>query len=95
MDRGLTRTVNGEEEWLCWRFGAHGKTEPTYERASVQMGPYDHDRQRRLKRGETFRRLDAAGAPREYQGLCWRPKSSFVRADPETNHEEARYPIKD
>lgn len=77
MDRGLSRVVDGVEERLCWRFGVHGKTDATYEPARDQLGPFDPDRQRRLKRGETFRRLSSTGSPREYQGLFWRPKSTI------------------
>jgi hypothetical protein len=82
MVEGLTRVVDGVEEQLCWRFHVHGKSEATYEPASAQRGPFDRDRQRCLRRGESFRRLDRAGSPREYQGLCWRPKSSIPGRGP-------------
>jgi hypothetical protein len=78
MDKGLTRMVDGVEQRLCWRFGVHGKMDATYEPARDQLGPFDPDRQRRLKRGETFRRLGRAGSPREYQGLFWRPKDTLL-----------------
>jgi hypothetical protein len=77
MDKGLTRVVDGVEERLCWRFAVHGRSEATYEPANCQLGPFDRDLQRRLKRGETFRRLDRTGSPREYQGLFWRPTSTL------------------
>ena len=80
MDESLTRVIDGEEQCLCWVFHVHGRNEVTYERASGQMGPFDQDRQRRLKKGETFRRLDSGGSPVEYQGLCWRPTSSISMA---------------
>jgi len=82
VGEGLTRVVDGVKEWLCWRFHVYGKSEATYERASSPLGPFDRDRQRRLKRGETFQRLSRSGSPREYQGLCWRPKSSMPEIDP-------------
>lgn len=90
MDKGLTRVVDGVEQQLCWRFGVHGKSDATYEPASSQLGPFDPDRQRRLKRGETFRRLDRAGSPREYQGLVWRPKSPIPGVEPATGSRAAR-----
>ena len=71
-----TRIVDGVEESLCWSFGVHGKSETTYEAASGPGGPFDRDRNRRLKRGETFKRLNGSGSPREYQGLVWRPKGA-------------------
>lgn len=77
MDKGLTRVVDGVEERLCWRYGVHGKSDATYEPARDQLGPLDRDRQRRLKKGETFLRLGGGGSPREYQGLVWRPKSTI------------------
>lgn len=76
MTKGVTRIVDGVEELLCWRFRVHGKRDDAYEAASGQLGPYDQDRKRRLKRGETFQRLDSSGRPRQYQGLVWRPTSS-------------------
>jgi hypothetical protein len=82
MDDGLTRVVDGEEQCLCWRFQVHGRSDAIYEPASARIGPFDHDRQRRLNKGETFRRLDSGGSPREYQGLCWRPKSSIQTPRP-------------
>ncbi|EYF04206.1 hypothetical protein [Chondromyces apiculatus] len=77
MNIGVIRVVDGEEQRLCWRFGVHGKSNATYEPASGQVGPFDGDRKRRLKKGETFQRLDRSGSPREYQGLEWRSKSSL------------------
>ncbi|AKT42837.1 hypothetical protein [Chondromyces crocatus] len=77
MNQSLTRVVDGEEQCLCWQFGCHGKSDATYEPASGQVGPFDRDRQRRLKKGETFQRLDRSGSPREYQGLVWRLKSTL------------------
>jgi hypothetical protein len=76
MNQALTRVVGSVEESLCWRFQVHGKTEATYQRADAELGPFDQDRRRRLKRGETFQRLGCSGAPRAYQGLVWRPKGS-------------------
>ncbi len=77
MNDGLTRVVDGEEQRLCWRFQIFGKNSATYEPASSQLGPFDGDRQRRLRRGETFKRLDRSGSPREYQGLFWRPADAL------------------
>lgn len=77
MGAGLTRVVDGVEQWLCWRFRVHGKNDVAYEPANGELGPFDPDRRRRLKRGETFQRLDRAGSPRQYDGLCWRPKSTL------------------
>ena len=77
MDSGLTRMIDGVEQRLCWRFGVHGKNGASYEPASGQVGPFDRDRKRRLKKGETFQRLSGSGSPREYQGLCWQPKSAI------------------
>jgi hypothetical protein len=76
MLEGLTRVVGGVEESLCWAFRVHGKDDAKYEAANGQFGPFDTDRKRRLKRGETFQRLDRSGSPREYQGLVWRPKGA-------------------
>lgn len=75
MGEGLTRVVGGVEERLYWRFAVHGKSDPTFEPASSQLGPVDPDRHRRLKPGETFQRLDRSGHPCVYQGLSWRPKA--------------------
>lgn len=76
MNNGLTRMVDGEEQRLCWIFQV-GKHDPSYEPASNQLGPFDRDRQRRLKRGETFMRLGSGGSPRAYQGFCWRPANTL------------------
>lgn len=74
MVESVTRVVDGVKESLCWCFRVHGKSETTlYEIASGHMGPLDRDRKRRLRRGETFQRLDRSGCPREYTGLVWRP----------------------
>jgi hypothetical protein len=78
LDYGLTRVVDGVEERLCWHYRVHGRADAVYEPASNRLGPLDRDRQRRLKRGETFQRLDSSGSPREYQGLVWRPTSSLA-----------------
>lgn len=74
MSKGFVRVVDGVEEQLCWSFCVHGKIDPTYEPASSQLGPFDPDRRRRLRRGETFQRLGGSGHPCAYQGLTWRPK---------------------
>lgn len=80
MRDALTRLVGTEEEWLCWRFQVQGRSEASYERADAELGPFDQDRQRRLKRGETFQRLGGSGAPRAYLGLVWRQRSSMAGA---------------
>ncbi len=80
MSDGLTRVVDGVAERLCWRFVVLGKADPDYEPASGAVGPIDPDRARRLKRGETFQRLDRSGRPRRYEGLSWQPAT----ARPET-----------
>jgi hypothetical protein len=69
----LVRVVDGMEEALCWRF-ARGRAAPTYQPATGARGPFDPDRRRHLKPGETFQRLDRSGHPCTYQGLSWRPK---------------------
>jgi hypothetical protein len=71
MSDRLTRVVGGAAERLCWRFVVRGKADPDYELASSAVGPFDPDRARRLKRGETFQRLDPSGRPRVYDGLSW------------------------
>ena len=76
MNSGLMRVVGGVEEHLCWCFQVHGKGDVSYEPADGQLGPFDRDRQRRLKRGETFQRLDRSGSPRMYHGLFWRPRNT-------------------
>lgn len=73
MADGLTRVVGGVAERLCWRFVVRGKADADYEPASGALGPFDPDRARRLKRGETFQRLDRSGRPRRYEGLFWQP----------------------
>ncbi|WP_437669754.1 hypothetical protein [Sorangium sp. So ce131] len=78
MKDSLSRVVDGVEERLCWRFQVHGKSEATYEPASASRGPFDRDRQRHLKQGETFLRLDRSGSPRKYNGLTWQPKSAIA-----------------
>ncbi|WP_437968827.1 hypothetical protein WMF04_05810 [Sorangium sp. So ce260] len=82
MNEGLSRMVDGVEQRLCWRFQVHGRSDVTYEPASGQRGPFDRDRQRHLKTGETFQRLDRSGSPRKYNGLVWQPKSSIAGAGP-------------
>jgi len=72
MNRGFKRVVDGVEEYLCWSFRVHGKSDATYEPASSRLGPFDPDRRRRLRCGETFQRLDGSGHPCSYQGLTWR-----------------------
>ncbi|AUX29148.1 uncharacterized protein SOCE836_012360 [Sorangium cellulosum] len=74
----LSRVVDGVEQRLCWRFQVHGRSDVTYEPASGQHGPFDRDRQRHLKAGETFQRLDRSGSPRKYGGLVWQPKRSIA-----------------
>ncbi len=73
MRDALTRVMGGVAERLCWRFVVRGKADPEYEPASGAVGPFDPDRARRLKRGETFQRLDHSGRPRRYEGLSWQP----------------------
>jgi hypothetical protein len=82
MGDGLTRVVGGVAERLCWRFVVPGKADPHYEPASGSVGPFDPDRARRLKRGETFQRLDHSGRPRRYEGLSWQP-ATVAPAHPE------------
>jgi hypothetical protein len=82
MPDGSTRVVDGVRERLYWRFLVHGRVDPTYEPASGRGGPFDPDRRRCLKRGETFQRLDGAGRPRTYEGLSWRPDSQVENAAP-------------
>jgi hypothetical protein len=82
MQNGLTRVVDGVEERLCWRFGTHGRGEATYQPSDGQLGPFDRDRLRRLRRGETLQRLSRTGSPLTYEGLSWQPKSSLVERDP-------------
>jgi hypothetical protein len=77
MDDVLTRIVDGVRERLCWCFAVQGRIDPTYEPASAGRGPFDPDRRRCLKRGETFQRLDRSGRPRTYQGLSWRPADAI------------------
>jgi hypothetical protein len=69
----MTRVVDGVAKRLCWCFVVRGKADPDYEPASSAVGPFDPDRARRLKRGETFQRLDRLGRPRRYEGLSWQP----------------------
>lgn len=71
--RTLMRMTNGVEERLCWRFHVPGRAEPKYEPANGQHGPYDPDRLRQLRPGETFQRLGRSGHPCHYQGLFWQP----------------------
>ncbi|CAN90967.1 hypothetical protein predicted by Glimmer/Critica [Sorangium cellulosum So ce56] len=78
----LSRVVDGVEQRLCWRFHVHGKSDVMYEPASGQRGPFDRDRQRHLKAGETFKRLDRSGSPRRYDGLSWQPTSALAGAGP-------------
>lgn len=75
MSNDFKRVVDGVEEQLCWSFRVHGKSEPLYEPARSRLGPVDPDRQRRLRCGETFQRLDGSGHPCSYRGLAWRPKA--------------------
>lgn len=82
-DRGLTRVVSGVAERLCWRFVVRGKADPDYEPTNSAVGPFDPDRARRLKRGETFQRLDRSGRPRRYEGLSWQP-ATVAPARPES-----------
>jgi hypothetical protein len=77
MDDVLTRVVDGVRERLCWCFAIQGRTDPTYEPARAERGPFDPDRRRCLKRGETFQRLDRSGRPRTYQGLSWQPADAI------------------
>lgn len=77
MEEHLSRVVDGVVQQLCWRFQVHGRVDATYEPANSQRGPFDNDRKRHLKLGETFQRLDRSGSPRSYRGLFWRPKSSI------------------
>jgi hypothetical protein len=67
----LTRLVDGVEEQLCWRFTVPGRSDSIYERAKGTVGPFDPDRRRCLRRGETFQRLDRSGHPHTYRGLSW------------------------
>ncbi|MFT3767883.1 MAG: hypothetical protein QM820_20735 [Minicystis sp.] len=71
--RTLMRMTNGVEERLCWRFRVPGRAEPKHEPANGQHGPYDPDRLRHLRPGETFQRLGRSGHPCHYQGLFWQP----------------------
>lgn len=82
MSDGLTRVVGGVAESLCWSFRVNGRSDPSFEAASCPFGPFDRDRKRRLRRGETFQRLDRAGCPREYHGLVWRPTESVAELAP-------------
>ncbi|WP_437751503.1 hypothetical protein [Sorangium sp. So ce1389] len=82
MKESLSRVVDGVEQRLCWRFQVHGRNDVTYEPASGQRGPFDRDRQRHLRMGETFQRLDRSGCPRKYNGLVWQPKSAIAGLGP-------------
>ncbi|WP_437325648.1 hypothetical protein [Sorangium sp. So ce381] len=84
MKACLSRVVDGVEQRLCWRFQVHGRSEAMYEPADGSHGPFDRDRQRNLKLGETFQRLDRSGSPRKYDGLFWQPKSS-PRSSPKSS----------
>ncbi len=79
MADGSTRVVHGVRERLCWGFLIHGKLDPTYEPASSGNGPFDPDRRRCLRRGETFQRLDRSGRPWTYQGFSWQPDGPTQR----------------
>jgi len=89
MGDGVTRVVGGVAQRLCWRFVVRGRADPDYEPASGSVGPFDLDRARRLKRGETFQRLDRSGRPRLYEGLSWQPVT-VAHAHPETPEPPAQ-----
>ncbi|WP_438018307.1 hypothetical protein WMF18_04160 [Sorangium sp. So ce315] len=78
MNGSLLRVVDGVEQRLCWRFQVHGRSHVVYEPAISLRGPFDRDRQRHLRAGETFQRLDRSGAPRKYDGLVWQPTSALA-----------------
>ncbi|WP_433933642.1 hypothetical protein AB3662_04635 [Sorangium cellulosum] len=78
MKESLSRVVDGVEQRLCWRFQVHGRSDVVYEPALNLRGPFDRDRQRHLRSGETFQRLDRSGSPRKYGGLVWQPTSALA-----------------
>lgn len=89
MNDRFTRLVDGVEVELCWRFTVSGRSDATFEPARSMSGPFDPDRQRCLRPGETFKRLDPSGHPCTYRGHTWcaRPAIADPRGRPAENVE--------